>query len=179
MSRFTCLSLGKIAGTMALTRGLFDSSRNGCPPTQKDARYPVGERVGVHGKSKQMSLEIKTTAQLFHAKRVNFLQSRSEYHFFIFLIMFLSFVIIFASSSANIFQKWKIAIFLGFFHFFNHFFNHVSSFLLPVVQKFSKKLKIAIFLEFFFISLIIFHFFFIFIIFAPLEAKMMKHDLKK
>jgi hypothetical protein len=28
--------------------------------------------------SKQMSLEIKTTAQLFHAKRVNFLQSRSE-----------------------------------------------------------------------------------------------------
>jgi hypothetical protein len=179
MSRFTCLSLGKIAGTMALTRGLFDSSRNGCPPTQKDARYPVGERVGVHGKSKQMTLEIKTTAQLFHAKLVKFLQSRSEYHFFIFLIMFLSFVIIFASSSANIFQKWKIAIFLGFFHFFNHFFNHVSSFLLPVVQKFSKKLKIAIFLEFFFISLIIFHFFFIFIIFAPLEAKMMKHDLKK
>ena len=123
MSRFTCLSLGKIAGTMALTRGLFDSSRNGCPPAgcppaQKDARYPVGERVGVHGKSKQMSLEIKTTAQLFHAKRVNFLQSRSEYIFFIFLIMFLSFVIIFASSSAKHFPKMENCNFPRFFSFF-------------------------------------------------------------
>ena len=127
MSRFTCLSLGKIAGTMALTRGLFDSSRNGCPPTQKDARYPVGERVGVHGKSKQMSLEIKTTAQLFHAKRVNFLQSRSEYHFFIFLIMFLSFVIIFASSSANIFQNGKLqfsSVFFIFLIIFLIMFHH-------------------------------------------------------
>ena len=127
MSRFTCLSLGKIAGTMALTRGLFDSSRNGCPPTQKDARYPVGERVGVHGKSKQMSLEIKTTAQLFHAKRVNFLQSRSEYHLFIFLIMFLSFVIIFASSSANIFQNGKLqfsSVFFMFLIIFLIMFHH-------------------------------------------------------
>jgi len=62
----------------------------------------------------------------------------------------LSFFIIFASSGAKISKKWKIAIFLEFlFHFlisFHHFFNHFSSFLLPVVQKFSEKLKIAIFL---------------------------------
>ena len=50
-----------------------------------------------------------------------------------------------------------------FFHFLIIFLNHFSSFLLPVVQKFSKKWKIAIFLE-------CFHFFFFlksfFIIFA-------------
>ena len=36
-------------------------------------------------------------------------------------------------------KKWKIAIFLGFFSFFFSFFYHFSSFLLPVVQKFSEK----------------------------------------
>ena len=40
------------------------------------------------------------------------------------------------------------SIFYHFLSFFNHFFYHVSSFLLPVVKKKSKKWKIAIFLGF-------------------------------
>ena len=45
-----------------------------------------------------------------------------------------------------------IFIFLSFFKScFYHFLNHFSSFFLPVVQKFSKKWKITIFLGFFFI----------------------------
>jgi len=58
-----------------------------------------------------------------------------------------------------IFKKMKNCNFPRFFHcffhffiffsFFNIFFKHSSSFLLPVVQKFSKKWKITIFLEFF------------------------------
>ena len=84
-------------------------------------------------------------------------------------------------------------IFSHFFHFFSFvpffsFFYHFSSFLLPVVQKFSQKWKIAIFLGFFFIFSFFFHFFMFlsfFIIFyhfssiPPLEAKMIKKNDKK
>ena len=46
-------------------------------------------------------------------------------------------------------QKMKNCNFPRVFIIFLSFFNHFSSFLLPVVQKFSKKWKITIFLEFF------------------------------
>ena len=81
-------------------------------------------------------------------------------------------------------ENGKLQFSSSFFHFFYnclscfffHFFLNVSSFLLPVVQKFSKKWKIAIFLEFFF------HFFnhcfiiflSVFIIFASSGAKIFK-----
>ena len=95
------------------------------------------------------------------------------YHLF---IIFLSFFIIFASSGAKILQKMEncnfprvFYFFIMFHHFcfqwcknsaksgklqfsssFCSFFYHVSSFLLPVVQKFcQKKWKIVIFLGFF------------------------------
>ena len=57
-----------------------------------------------------------------------------------------------------------------FFHFLHHFFNHFTSCLLPVVQKFSKKWKITIFLVFFFIVL---SFFFSFLL--PV-VELMKND---
>ena len=68
------------------------------------------------------------------------------YHIF---IICLSFFIIFASSGAKIFQKIENCNFPRVFFIFNLFLIMFSSFLLPVVQKFSKKWKIAIFLEFF------------------------------
>ena len=96
----------------------------------------------------------------------NFPRFFSFFHFFLFFIIFLSFFIIFASSGAKIFQKMENCNFPRFFHFFIiclsfflSFFNHFSSFLLPVVQKFSKKWKIAIFLVFFSFFIIFFIFF--------------------
>ena len=54
-----------------------------------------------------------------------------------------------------------------FFIIFLSFFYHVSSFFLPVVQKFSKKWKITIFLEFFSFFIMFYHFLIMFfIIFA-------------
>ena len=53
-----------------------------------------------------------------------------------------------------------------------HLLYHFSSFLLPVVQKKSKKWKIAIFLEFFFSFF--YHVFTCFIIFASSGANMFK-----
>ena len=77
--------------------------------------------------------------------------------FLSFFNIFFNLFIIFASSGANIFKKLKIAIFLDFFRF--HFLSllfHFSSFLLPVVQKFSKKWKTAIFIGFFSFFIIFF-----------------------
>ena len=89
----------------------------------------------------------------------SFLKNHFRYHFFKhFLIIFISFS----------FFHFFIMCFFYLFHFFiflNHFFiffYHVSSFLLPVVQTFSKKWKIAIFLgsfHFFHFCFIIFHHF--------------------
>ena len=76
--------------------------------------------------------------------------------FYHFIFIFLSVFIIFAASGVKIFQKIENCNFTRvFFHCFIIFylclscFYHVSSFLPLVVQKFSKKLKVAIFLEFF------------------------------
>ena len=114
------------------------------------------------------------------------------YHFFHLFIIFSSCFIIFASSGAKIFQEIENGnfprLFFIFFIFYHCFiiclslFNHVSSFLLPVVQKFSKKWKIAMFLDVFSICYHFNHFFIIcfnhfflfltfFIIFASSGAK--------
>ena len=84
----------------------------------------------------------------------------SFFHFFKpFFYFFLSCFIIFAPSGANIFQKMENCNFPREFSFFSFLFYHFSSFLLPAVHKSSKKWKIAIFPECFFIFLIIFSFF--------------------
>ena len=53
-------------------------------------------------------------------------------------------------------------IFLFFIIVYHLFFDHVSSFLLPVVQKFYQKWKITIFLEFFHFLIIVLSFFIMF-----------------
>ena len=70
------------------------------------------------------------------------------FHFFIFFfkIMFHHFCF---QWCKNFPKNEKLQFSSVFFHFLIIFLNHFSSFLLPVVQKFSKKWKIAIFLGFF------------------------------
>ena len=70
------------------------------------------------------------------------------YHLF---IIFLSVFIIFASSGAKILQKMENCNFPRVFFMFLSFFYHVSSFLLPVVQKFSRKMENCNFPRVFFI----------------------------
>ena len=78
-------------------------------------------------------------------------------------------------ESCNFPKNEKLQFSSSFFHFFFilfsfvfiflSFFYHSSSFLLPVVQKCSKKWKITIFLEFFSFFSFFFIFFHVFIIF--------------
>ena len=95
------------------------------------------------------------------------MKNRASYTLEIFKIFILSFWLSLHSSFFIIY--FIIFIFLSFFKsFFHHFltcfiiFYHVSSFFLPVVQKFSKKWKITIFLEFFHFFISFNHFFIIF-----------------
>ena len=102
---------------------------------------------------------------------------RVFFMFFHFLIIFLFLFFIFhhfCFQWCKNFPKMENCNFPRVFSFFLSFFYHVSSFLLPVVQKFSTKWKIAIFLGVF---MCFFKILFLscFIIFAPLEAKMMKN----
>ena len=107
--------------------------------------------------------------------------------FYHFIFIFLSVFIIFAASGVKIFKKMEncnftrvfFFIVLSFFYLCLSCFYHVSSFLPPVVQKFSKKLKVAIFLEFFSFFLTCFIMFLsCFIIFASSGAKKIQKNGK-
>ena len=105
--------------------------------------------------------------------------------------MFLSCFIILLPVVQKISQKWKIAIFLEFFHLFYHVFHFSSVFIIFASSGaiFFKKMEncnvprvFIIFLAFFYFFLsffiIVLSFFSCFIMFASSGAKMMKNDKK-